>query len=65
MLNLHVLLTIWLYLINCTRDNNSRAPFLLKSGEDDVTLTSFTANLAKPWKIPLVRQCKIDNERSI
>ena len=37
--------------------------FWPKSGEYDVTLTSLPADLSKPWKIPLVRVCKIDAGR--
>ena len=37
--------------------------FWPKSGENDVTLTSFTAALSKPWRIPLVRVCEIDQGR--
>ena len=36
--------------------------FCLKSGEHDVTLTSFTTDLSEPWKIPLVRMCKLMTE---
>ena len=37
--------------------------FWPKSGEHDVTLTSFTANLSEPRNISLVRVCKIDEGR--
>ena len=39
--------------------------FLPKTGEHDVTMTSFTADLWKPWKIPLVSVCEIDEERGM
>ena len=39
--------------------------FLPKSGEHDVTLTSFTADPPEPWKIPSVGMCKIDVGRGI
>ena len=34
--------------------------FLPKTGEHDVTLMSFTADLSKPWKIPLVKVYEFD-----
>ena len=37
--------------------------FLPKSGEHDVTLASFTADLSKPLKIPLVRVYEISEGR--
>ena len=35
---------------NCTRDDDTRTPLLPKTGEYDVTLTSFTTDQSKPWK---------------
>ena len=37
--------------------------FVLKSGEHDITVTLFTDDLSKPWKIPLVRKREIDDGR--
>ena len=66
MFNLHVFETQSVLSLNCIRDGDSRAPlFLPKSGEHDVTLTSFTANLSEYWKIPLIRVCKIDAGRDM
>ena len=39
--------------------------FLPKSGEHDVTLMLFTADLSEPWKVHLVRMCKIDAGRGM
>ena len=39
--------------------------FLPKSGEHDITLTLFTADLWEPWKIPLAKVCKIDVGRGM
>ena len=39
--------------------------FLLKTGEHDVTLTSFMADLSKPSSILLVRMCEMDEERGM
>ena len=62
--HLHVLLkTNRFYVENC---NHDRAPlFLPKSGEHDVTLTSFMTDLSEPLKLPLVRVCRIDAGRGM
>ena len=39
--------------------------FLTRTGEHDVILTSFTADVAKPSKIPFVRMCEIDEGRGM